>query len=131
MTNQQKTENAKPVGTPRLWAGWFTAIGAWGLHLFLSYSFVEWYCRNMEVISGLNAKVILHSLTALCFLLALFGGWLALSSLLQLQNRKQGLDNTLFSRSRFMAVSGILLSLFLAVIILVQGLPNLVLLPCH
>lgn len=131
MADQQKTEDVKPLGTSRLWAGWFIAITAWGLHLFLSYSLVEWYCRNTEAISGGNAKFLLHSLTALCFLLALYGGWLAWSSMRQLQNRKSGLDNTLFTRSRFMAKSGILLSLFLAVIILVQGLPNLVLPPCH
>lgn len=131
MTDQQKTEDTKPVGAGRLWAGWFIAIAAWGLHLFASYSLVEWYCRNAEAISSVSAKIILHSLTALCFLLALYGGWLAWSSVRQLQNRRNALDNTFFTRSRFMAKSGILLSLFLAVIILVQGLPNLVLPLCH
>lgn len=131
MTDQQKAEDTKPVGTGRLWAGWFIAIAAWSLHLFLSYSLVEWYCRNTAAISSVNAKILLHSLTALCFLLALYGGWLAWSSMRQLQNRKNALDNAFFIRSLFMAKSGILLSLFLAAVILVQGLPNLVVPPCH
>ncbi len=131
MLNRQHGQNSKSIGAGRLWAAWFIAIAAWGLHLFASYSLVEWHCRNPQTLSDITTKIMLHSLTVFCFLLALSAGGLAWRSIRTLRERKNSLSNTFFTRSRFMATSGILLSLFLAVIILVQGLPNLVLPPCH
>lgn len=106
----------------RLWAGWMVATVAWILHLSISYSLVEWYCRNSEVLEAQTVKMMLHAVTGLSFLLAVFGAWFAWRTRKRLR-AEPGL-------SEFMAGSGVWYSLFLAVVILVEGIPNMVIPTC-
>lgn len=130
MREERGKEKELPTAS-RLWAGWLVAVAAWGLHLFASYGLVELYCRNQGIASAASIKLILHGLTGLCFLLAFYGGWLAWRTDQSLAHglKEDGGDPG-WQRSRFMARSGIMFSGFLAVVILVQGLPNLVFEPC-
>lgn len=131
MTEQRASTERELPTARRLWAGWLIGAAAWGLHLFLSYGLVELYCRNQEIATAASIKFILHSLTGACFFLAAYGGWLAWRTDHRLHDHasEEGGDPGI-QRSRFMARSGIMFSAFLAIIILVQGMPNLVFEPC-
>lgn len=130
--SEQRASNERELPTAsRLWAGWLVAVAAWGLQLFLSYGLVELYCRNQGIATPATIKLILHGLTGGMFILAFYGGWLAWRTEQSLaQGMKDEGSGTGVQRSRFLARSGIMFSAFLAAVILVQGLPNLVFEPC-
>ena len=115
-----------PLGQCR-WGGWAVATVAWVLHLIVSYSVVEWYCRRGGDIEPERVTLALNGLTLITALMAAAGIWLAWHNLRRV--RQAGEDGR--SRARFMAVSGILISTFFLVVILVEGIPPLVLGPCQ
>lgn len=98
------------------------AMLAWLLHLFLSYSFVEWHYQNMDVISHSTAKRILHGLTAFLGLIALT----CTAVCIRARRRMHWASEPVRARrQRFMLRLVTLLSAFLGFAIAVQSLPNL------
>lgn len=116
-------ENDRP-STLKLWSGLGVPVLAWGLHLFLSYGLVEWYCENVGYLEVSTVKWLLHALTVAALVLGLWGVWL------NWRNRQQLKRGTKGGRAMFMVNGGLILGPFLMVVIVVQGLPNLVLMPC-
>lgn len=124
---QEKDNNRYCPKAGQLWAGWLVAAAAWGLHLLVSYGLVELVCKKPAILETVWVEIILHGLTILFFLLALSGAALGWHISRRLRTERKPSDH---GRSKFMATSGILLSLFFATVILVQGLPNMVLPTC-
>lgn len=125
---EQETDNNRYCPKAgQLWAGWLVAAAAWGLHLLVSYGLVELVCEKPAILETVRVEIILHGLTILFFLLALSGAALAWRINKRLRAQPRLPDP---GRSEFMATSGILLSLFFAIVVLVQGLPNMVLPTC-
>lgn len=114
----------------RLWSGWFLAVFAWILHLSVSYGLVEWFCRNRAALSEAWLAVLLHGTTIATLGLALFGAWLAWNNYRTLVRLPAAEAGPATKRSLFMAQSGIWTSLFFAVLIAVEGIPNLMVPPC-
>jgi hypothetical protein len=128
----EKTAHSELPGVVQLWSGWFIGVAAWGLHLFLSYALVEWYCVNPTVLQPATVKIGLHGLTIICFALALYGGRLVwrIHRTLQVNGEEVSNGGRGWVRSRFMTCGGIMLTGFMAVLILVEGIPNFVFEPC-
>ena len=133
----------------RLWLGLLLAPLAWLIHIIVSPLLLEWYCRAPSHLSEQTISISLHLLTLFSALLALSSflfAWLgkhALSSNTQTCNTQTCNTQTCntqsddknegpnsLSRKRFMGTLGMLLSLFLFALILLQGWPNIMLRPC-
>lgn len=127
----QKTYEADPGSRAKLGAvGRRMALGvaAWALHLFVSYSLVEWHCRNLGTLSHGTTKLILNTLTVVLFVLAVVA---AVGS--KRHGDRYAKEDALGAgkRPQFMAQFSALLCGFLAVVILVQGIPNLMVGLCY
>ncbi len=122
-----KSSGAK--GVPQVKTLWLLAsmgIVAWAVHLFASYALVEWYCQPGDVgrlLSGSMLSLLLMLLTVLCCGVALLGAFLSRH---RLKTVERG-----YRRARFMLSAGLLLGLFLAMAILLQGWPLFFLSPCQ
>jgi uncharacterized membrane protein len=116
--------NASATRIPKhAWGPWLLGAAAWGAHLGISYGMVEWYCRNADALQPSSIKLLLHGTTLVCFVLAVTSVWLGYRHVRMLNAKA-------VHRNRFMAKTGMLISLFFALLIAVQGLPNLVFEPC-
>lgn len=119
---REQTGEAMP-GTGVLWLGWFIGIFAWVIHLFGSYTLVEWYCANPGVLQSSTVKMILHGTTLVTFAMAIYGVWLTWT----LWKRCRGYDgDATLRRIVFMARSGCFMNAAMAVLIAVEGIPNFV-----
>lgn len=98
------------------------AMLAWALHLFISYSFVEWHCQNTDVMTHSTAKRILHGFTAVLAVVAFACTALCIKAG---RHMHQADDPVGARRQRFMLRFATLLSAFLGAAIAVQSLPNL------
>lgn len=124
MEDAQRSHTQEGPGNGRLWLGASLPVLGWGLHLFVSYGFVEWYCQNPGVMSNDAAIWLLLGVTAVSLALAVCGALLSWNSGKRLRiASEQG-------RKRFMAASGVLLGVFMIVIIITQALPNAMVPPC-
>lgn len=123
MTNDA---TSKTPGLAALWAGWWLAAVAWIIHLGASYTLVDWFCHNDTSLSPGTIIAVLHGLTLFTAALALAGAALAWRNRLLIV--RTGPDGN--GRKRFMSIGGLVFSLFLTVIILVEGIPNFILRPC-
>lgn len=117
-----KTENldARTEADPnRRLSRWCSglSVAAWGLHLFVTYSLVEWHCRTLAL-EDITVKVILYAVTAVLFLVAAFCTMISRTKVQkeekQISKKKEGLFSLTFTTW---------LSGFLSAVILVQGLP--------
>jgi hypothetical protein len=111
-------------GLLALWAGLLMPPLAWLLHLLIGYPLVPWACAS-------GRQFMLHVVTAAAFLLAVGGGLTAWRSW---QRSGRGWPNDaggVLSRSRFMAVSGLLSSAVFGLVILAQGMPSFILHACE
>lgn len=127
----QTTYEADPGSRAKLGAvGRCMALGvaAWALHLFISYSLVEWHCQNLGTLSHGTTKILLNTLTV---------AFLVLAVVAALISKRYGDDSIKTDpsetgkRPQFMARFSALLCGFLAVVILVQGLPNVMVGLCY
>ena len=122
---------AQGRGAMRLWAGWLLAGGGWALHLLASYGLVDWYCRGRSALGAFDLLLILHAVTLLSLGLALAGLTLSARNLRLLSLAQCDADgNVSYSRSRFIAMGGVIFSLYMTVIILLEEWANFVLVPC-
>jgi hypothetical protein len=130
MAKEATRSVSRGIGPLALWSGWGLAVAAWVLHLMSSYSLVEWYCHSGTDFPPGALYWTLNGITLLAAALALTGIILAWRNA-----RRAGPDTSTTAegpgRSRFMAITGIMISIFFLGIILMQGLPNFVLGPCQ
>ncbi|MCW8193915.1 hypothetical protein F6455_03835 [Proteobacteria bacterium 005FR1] len=120
----ERKQNESPLpGTGVLWLGWFIGIVAWVLHLSISYSLVEWHCQNPGVLQSSTLKLILHGTTLATLALAIAGIWLTWTNW---QRCRGGSGDTTVHRIIFMARSGCFMNVAMAVLIVVEGIPNFV-----
>jgi hypothetical protein len=112
-----------------LWFGFLGGAAAWKLQLMVNYMLVPYACWH-----GLSITIHLASLATL--LVAAGAGWVSYG-----RWRETGGDpfgsgdenvevSSTVARSRFMTVSGLLMSGFFSLLIVGQWIPNLLLSPC-
>jgi hypothetical protein len=133
-TRREPTAGQRAAGgTFTLWYGFLVGPVAWSLHLLLTYPLVPQLCPH-----GLDW--LLHVITAVTALACVVGvvlAWQAWNRLKE-QGPRAGADPAAArdaawevggrgrlsaSRARFMALGGIVLSGFFAVVIVIEGLP--------
>jgi hypothetical protein len=113
-----------------LWWGFLGGFVAWKLHLMASYMLVPYACWH-----DLSFTIDLASLATL--LIALHAAWVSWGIWKEVGGHplgEGGYDETVspvIGRTRFLAVSGVIIGAFSALVILGQWIPNLVLSPCH
>ncbi|QJD58013.1 hypothetical protein HG264_03370 [Pseudomonas sp. gcc21] len=126
MTDTRADVNSGP-GVLALIGGWGLALAAWGLHLAISYSIVEWYCNRGGNVAPQSISLVLN-IVALCMLViagaGLYLAWRNWRAVRQLGHEAS-------SRSRFLAAGGPLISALMLGVIVMQSIPNLVLSPCQ
>lgn len=96
---------------------------AWFLHLNVSYSLVRYVCRS-------GALWLLHLTTAVSLALAAAGGFVAWRAWRRAGGAWTADDGAALRRSRFLAVSGLVLAVGFFLTIVVQAVPNHVMEPC-
>jgi hypothetical protein len=105
-----------------LWTGWLVGPVAWTLHLMVSYLMVEWVCET-------GGEWALHAVTLATALMAAAGAWVAWGQWTA-AGRQWPRGGGGIERVRFMAVSGVVISVLMLLIILAEGVPNFILNPC-
>jgi hypothetical protein len=108
---------------PMLWYGIFGSIVAWKLQLVTNYALYPYLCWH-------RLEIVNHVLSLLFFGMALSGALMAWRAWRHMGEETDLERGGVIGRSRFMAVSGIILSLYLALVILGQWIPNIVLSAC-
>ena len=108
---------------PMLWYGVFAGPLAWKLQLFTNYALFAHLCWH-------RLEIVNHVLSALFFMVAVSGALVAYRCWKHMGAETDLERGGVIGRSRAMAVGGVVLSLFLAVVIMGQWIPNLVLSAC-
>lgn len=116
-------------GIAMLWAGWWLAGAAWALQLAVNYALVEWYCRNLRMLSRHTVSWLLHGTSALALLMAASGVAVAWRNM-RLAGWRERDSGGSAGRTRFLAYAGLLISCFFCTVIVVQWLPAAVLEVC-
>lgn len=112
-----------PRGLAALWFGFLGGPLAWYLHLNISYALVRLICQTGDT-------MLLHLTTFATFLVALAALLMAVRSWRRLQGPESTRGAGTAGRSRFLALGGIALSGFFALILLVAWIPDFVIDPC-
>jgi L-asparagine transporter-like permease len=120
-----KHVSVNKTGSGYLWRFWFVGIAAWALQLFINYALVEWHCARPQAFSEQTLQWLVGMITVACLATALINLFYAL---LYYRGLKQHKSDQ--SRQIFMAAGACLMSGFLAVTIVMQGWPSLLLAPC-
>jgi hypothetical protein len=124
LTATQNATAHRPAGLLPLWTGLLTGPLAWTVQLSAGYFIAAYDCE-----SGLaHARLWLNGLTALCALLTLGAGLLALREWQRTPSADGGSIAT--GRSRFMAFTGILVSGVFLLGIIFAGAYMVLLQPC-
>ncbi|MFP5260606.1 MAG: hypothetical protein ACLGJB_01720 [Blastocatellia bacterium] len=124
MTAETKKDTSNGGRLLNLWAGLFAAPVAWLVELQLHYMLVPWACST-------GRHFVLHLITVAALLVAVVGGVLAWQGWRQSGPGWPDGSGGPAPRSRFMAVTGLLLSALFFFVILAQGIPIFVLNPCQ
>jgi len=115
-------EQALPRTAALSW-GLLAGVLAWKLQLMVNYALIPYACWR-------DASILIHAASLLTFLTALTGAVVAWRSWQRTGTELQLELHGVRGRARFMAVSGIVLSLYFALLILGQWLPNLIIGAC-
>lgn len=107
-----------------LWLGMLAAPLAWALHEQASYMMAETACAQ-------ESHLLLHLATLGTLLIALAGGAIAWNRWKREPESSTEKGNAQASRVRFMALSGLVMSGWFALVILATWIPNLILGPCQ
>jgi hypothetical protein len=110
-------------GIGRLWYAFLAGILAWKLQLMVIYGLVPYACWN-----GLHW--LIHVATALTIVMSLSGAWVGFLAWRESGGGTDTDGRIVIGRSRFMALSGMILGIFFAFVIFGQWLPNLMLGAC-
>ena len=125
--NPTQTASSYPTAK-KLWGYWLISMVAWAAQLFLSYSLVEWYCVNSETVSIKKIQAAILAITFVCLTLSTVSTTRAYRVVAIIRAQP---ESPLKSRNLFMVYGAVLLSGFLSVSILMQGLPNFILPMCN
>ena len=106
-----------------LWGGLLLGPVAWISHQQVSYLLVYWAC-------GSGGMFVFHVLTILLLLLAGLGVYLAWTAWRHSGPEWADEGGTVSDRSRFLALTGLLLNGLFSLVILAQWLPTLLVDPC-
>jgi nicotinamide riboside transporter PnuC len=127
MARYRQTQDVEaPIGQFALWTGMLGATFAWALHLVYSYSLVPAACA-----AGMSGFMYLG--IPLFFGLALGCGYFAWRGW-ELSKELPPVDDPrheMLKRVRFMALSGLVMTAFFAMVILAQSVPIIVQDPCE
>jgi hypothetical protein len=123
MEAETKNEfSAAKVGL-RLWLGILLPPAAWAIQLQTVYLTSETGCRSNDFTAN-------HLVSVFAILLSTIGGVIAWSSWLESGKGWKAEDAGTISRSRFMAILGMLLGGLFTLLIFAQWLPTLFGVPC-
>jgi hypothetical protein len=106
----------------RQWAGVLLGPLGWALHLQVSYTLATFACEDVWRLT-LHTTFVVSLAIALAGFYVAWGNWQA--------SKGAAPEGHRLDRSRFMAVSGIGLSAFFAVVIVAQWIPTLFIEPCR
>ena len=123
MTTRVQAALPDPVRTTRLWYGFLAGVLAWKLQLMVNYALVPYACWQ-------RLTVLVHVASTATFLLAVSGAVIAWGSWVRAGRGYEMEAGGVHARSRFLAIAGLVLSGYFALLILGQWLPNLLLGPC-
>lgn len=112
-----------PRGILAAWSGWICGPGAWGLHLGASYLLVEPACDSLGV-------WVLYAAALASMALALAGIGLAWRTWNRLGRGWPRAAGGVIGRSRFLALSGLVLSAYFLLLVIAQAIPMLLISPC-
>lgn len=110
-------------GIAALWFGMLAGPVSWYLHLNVSYALVRKICESGDV-------WLLHLTTLVTLLPAIAGVIVAWRSWRLLGKPVDAVGGSTSGRSRFMALGGMALSGFFALVLLVAWIPDFVIRPC-
>lgn len=113
----------QPRGIALLWIGMLAGPIAWFLHQQVSYILATLSCTDA-------ATIVLHVVTVITSLIAIAGAGIAWMSWRRTGHAETIRGGGTVARSRFMALSGLLLSFLFLLVIVAQGIPNFFISPC-
>jgi heme/copper-type cytochrome/quinol oxidase subunit 2 len=124
----------QPVDDLRLWYGVAAGPIIWILHLAVVYALASLSCERgflrFEVMGVIASSALIVILTIIAVALVIFAGVLSYGSLQRIR-ADPDVSQPEASRYRFMAFSGIILSIIFAITILISAIPTLLLTTCH
>lgn len=113
----------QPRGIAWLWAGVLAGPIAWFLHQQVSYVLAALSCSDA-------LTFVLHMATVVAILIAIAGAGIAWINWRRTGRAWSTQVGGTLARSRFMALSGLLLSFLFLLVIVAQGIPNFFFSPC-
>jgi hypothetical protein len=125
-TDQQASKEERIAGgkiQPMLWYGVFIGIVAWKLQLVTNYALFPFLCWH-------RLEIVNHVLSLFFLVLALSGAYVAFRAWRHMGEAEDLTRGGVIGRSRAQAVFGIALSLYFALVIIGQWIPNVVLSAC-
>lgn len=106
-----------------LWAGLLAGPFAWAAHQQVSYSLTQTLCER-------GHPGVLHLVTVVALLIPAGGALIAWRLWTQMPEVSTELGDNRATRIRFMALAGLALCVFFALVIFAQEIPNWFLGPC-
>jgi hypothetical protein len=107
----------------QLWAGILLGPAAWAVDFVLSYAVTHHECSTGAMLWHRTSSVI-------AVLVALWGAYLGWDSKRRLPDDVPIHEGNVIARSRTMAIAGIGMGLWFAVIIIAEAVPRFILSPC-
>jgi hypothetical protein len=124
LATEANREFKQTGGNFALWAGLLVAPVAWGAQQGALYTMVPWACQTGHV-------VVLHAVSAAAVVVAAIGALVAWRSWSRAGREESDDDRGgARARSRFLAVLGVVASVFFIVVIIAQATASFVLHPC-
>lgn len=124
MATEATSEFKQTGGNFALWVGLLLAPVAWGAQQGALYTMVPWACAT-------GHAVVLHAVSAAAVVVAAAGALIAWRSWAHAGREESDDDRGgARARSRFLAVLGIVASVFFIVVIIAQAIASFVLHPC-
>jgi hypothetical protein len=121
-------EAARPywddIGLVKLLIGVFIGPATWALNLEINYSLLKWACRS-------GTPQVLPVISSGALALTVFGLIVSYRAFTQLRARADLHGGRIFDRSYFLALAGIGLGAFFALLILTAGSLHFIVGPCE
>ena len=106
-----------------LWIGLLTGPIVWAAHMEANFALVEWACPNHDW--------IIHAVSVAALLIVAVAGLVAARAWKDTGGQGPDEQATLISRSRYMAIMGMVLSAGFFLVILAQEIPSWFLTACQ